>query len=80
MSIMSKSREPVKPQYELHEPVAFAVELNATFIRSTPGHVRNPAVKMLRWEDPEFRHWWKEQKAAPAKKAVSSASNLMAKT
>jgi hypothetical protein len=79
MSITSKPPEMAMRQYELQEPVTLAVEKYATFIASTPDQVVDPAVKMLLWEDPEFRRWWNEQQEAPAKKVASSAPNLMAR-
>ena len=63
MSIITKSPEIVKREYELQEPIAVAVEKYATFIQSTPDHVVNSALKIVIWRDVEFRRWRKQAQA-----------------
>jgi len=47
MSIINKPPEMVKREYELQEPIAVAVDKDATFIQSTPDHVVNSALKIV---------------------------------
>ena len=51
MSIINRTAEMVKREYELQEPIAVAVEKYATFIQSTPDHVVNSALKIVIWRD-----------------------------
>jgi hypothetical protein len=63
MSIINRPAEMVKREYELQEPIAVAVEKDATFIQSTPDHVVNSALKIVIWRDVEFRRWRKQTQA-----------------
>jgi hypothetical protein len=55
MSIINRPPEMAKREYELQEPIAVAVDKDATFIQSTPDHVVNSALKIVIWRDVEFR-------------------------
>ena len=74
MSIINKPPEIVKRQYELEDPVAQAVDKYALFIRSTPDHVVNSALKMVIWKDAEFRRWRKQQQSNPERKDVADSA------
>ena len=74
MSIINKPPEMVKREYELQEPIAFAVEKYASFIQSTPDHVVNSALKMVIWRDVEFRRWRKQQQTPADRKDGHSAA------
>jgi hypothetical protein len=50
MSIINRPPEMAKREYELQEPIAVAVDKDATFIQSTPDHVVNPALKIVTGE------------------------------
>jgi hypothetical protein len=73
MSIITKSPEMVKREYELQEPIAVAVEKYATFIQSTPDHVVNSALKILIWRNVEFRRWRKQQQTQADREDVHAA-------
>ncbi len=76
MSIINKPPEMVKREYELHEPIAVAVEKYATFIQSTPDHVVNSALKIVTWRDVELRRWRKQTQAGhPGTRAFHGHSN-----
>ena len=47
MSIINKPPEMVKREYELQEPIAVAVDKDATFIQSRPDHVVDSALKIV---------------------------------
>ena len=57
MSIINRPPEMAKREYELQEPIAVAVDKDATFIQSTPDHVVDSALKIVIWRDVEFRRW-----------------------
>ena len=61
MSIINEPPEAVRREYALQEPIA--VEKYTTFIRSTPDHVVNSALKIVIWRDVEFRRWRKHTQA-----------------
>jgi hypothetical protein len=73
MSIINKPPDMVKREYELHEPIAVAVEKYASFIQSTPDHVVNSALKIVIWRDVEFRRWRKQQHTQAERKDSHAA-------
>ena len=47
MSIINRPPEMAKREYELQEPIAVAVDKDATFSQSTPDHVVDSALKIV---------------------------------
>jgi hypothetical protein len=67
MSIINRPPEMAKREYELQEPIAVAVDKDATFIQSTPDHVVDSALKIVIGE-----MWSSAAGAGPRKRAELS--------
>jgi hypothetical protein len=67
MSIINRPPEMARREYELQEPIAVAVDKDATFIQSTPDHVVDSPLKIVIGE-----MWSSTARTGPRKRAELS--------